>query len=174
MMSDKGNRATDVAAKSGRGSVSRRTLTIGLAVAAGGGALVWSLFGSSEPANAETITVWKSSTCACCAGWVSYMRGKGYRVIVNNVADPSSIKIGFGIPDALHSCHTAKIGNYVVEGHVPAAAVAKLLERRPELKGIALPGMPSGSPGMDGTPGVYHIVGFSADGSTRHFIDAGV
>jgi hypothetical protein len=72
----------------------------------------------------------------------------------------------------LYSCHTAKIGNYIVEGHVPAAAVAKLLEQQPEIKGIALPGMPSGSPGMDGPPGVYRVIGFSADGSTRRFIDA--
>lgn len=155
--------------------VSRRTLVISMTAAAGGGgAFVWSLLGSSEPAHAETITVWASPDCGCCTGWISYMRGKGYRVVVNNVGDPVPIKISLGIPRALHSCHTAKIGNYIVEGPVPVAAVAKLLEERPELKGIALPGMPEGSPGMPGVSGVYRVFGFSANGSSRPFADVRV
>ena len=154
--------------------VSRRTLVIGMAAAAGGGALGWSLLGSSEPVHAETITAWASPDCGCCTGWISYMRGKGYRVIVNNVDDPAPIKVSLGIPRALHSCHTAKIGNYIIEGPVPVAAIAKLLEERPELKGIALPGMPEGSPGMPGVSGVYRIFGFSANGSTRPFADVRV
>jgi hypothetical protein len=100
------------------------------------------------------------------------MRRRGYRLKVNNVSDPDAIKRSLGVPGALYSCHTAKIGNYIVEGHVPEAAVAKLLEQQPAIKGIALPGMPSGSPGMDGPPGVYRVIAFSADGSTRRFIDA--
>lgn len=154
--------------------VSRRALLIGAAVLAGGGTVAWTLLGSTESASAGTITVWKSSTCGCCREWVSYMRGKGYRVTVNNVADTVATKLSFGIPDALHSCHTSKIGDYIVEGHVPAAAVAKLLEERPNLKGIALPGMPQGSPGMDGIPGIYHVVGFTSDGHTRRFAEVGV
>lgn len=158
--------------KAAAGGVSRRAIVIGLAGAAGAGALGWSLFGSSEPAGAQTITVWKSSTCGCCGEWASYMRGRGYRVNVKNVSDPDSIKRSFGIPSALYSCHTAKIGNYLVEGHVPEAAVAKLLELQPDIKGIALPGMPAGSPGMDGPPGTYRIIAFSTDGSIRRFVDA--
>lgn len=164
--------AVGIAAKRTTGGVSRRALMIGVAVAAGAGALGWSLLGLSEVADARTITVWKSSTCGCCGVWVAYMRGKGYRVNVNNVNDPDSIKRSLGIPGGLYSCHTAKIGNYIIEGHVPAAAVAKLLVQQPDLKGIALPGMPSGSPGMDGPQGVYRVFAFSADGSTRRFIDA--
>ena len=163
-----------IAAKPATGGVSRRTLVIGMTAAAGGGAVAWSLLGSSQPAHAETITVWASPDCGCCTGWISYMRGEGYRVIVNNVGDPVPIKISLGIPRALHSCHTAKIGNYIIEGPVPVAAVAKLLEQRPELKGIALPGMPEGSPGMPGISGVYRVFGFSADGSTRPFADVRV
>lgn len=172
MMSKSKKHPTPVTPKRAAGGISRRALVISLAGAAGASAFGWSLLGSSEPADAQTITVWKSSTCGCCGVWVAYMRGKGYRVNVNNVSDPDSIKRSFGIPSGLYSCHTAKIGNYIVEGHVPAAAVATLLEQQPELKGIALPGMPSGSPGMDGPPGVYRIIGFSADGSTHRFIDA--
>jgi hypothetical protein len=171
-MSKRNKLPATMAAKHATGGISRRALMIGLAVAAGGGALVWSLLGSSEPADANTITVWKSSTCGCCGVWVPYMRSKGYRVDVNNVNDPDSIKRSFGIPYALYACHTAKIGGYIIEGHVPAAAVVKLLEQQPEIKGIALPGMPAGSPGMDGPPGVYRVMAFSADGNIRRFIDA--
>jgi len=159
-------------AKRGTGGFSRRTIAIGLAVVIGGGALSWSLLGSSEPADASTVTVWKSSTCGCCGVWVAYMRSKGYRVVVNNTNDPGSMSYSLGVPSALRACHVSKIGNYAIEGHVPAAAVAKLLEQKPDLKGIALPGMPAGSPGMDGPPGVYRVIGISPDGSSRRFMDA--
>jgi hypothetical protein len=79
----------------------------------------------------------------------------------------------FGIPDTVRSCHTAKTGNCFIQGHVPAAAIAKLLAERPALKGIALPGMPAGPPGMGGTPGIYRVVGFTAEGHTSHFADVG-
>jgi len=172
MMSEQKKHPTTLTTKRVAGGISRRALVIGLGGVAGVGALGWSLLGSSEPANAQTITVWKSSTCGCCGEWVSYMRRRGYRVNVNNVSDPDSIKRSLGIPSGLYSCHTAKIGNYIVEGHVPEAAVAKLLEQQPEIKGIALPGMPSGSPGMDGPPGVYRVIAFSAEGRTQRYIDA--
>ncbi len=166
------NHPTTLATKRATGGISRRALMIGLGGTAGVGALGWSLLGSSGPADAQAITVWKSSTCGCCGEWVSYMRRRGYRVSVNNVSDPDAIKRSFGVPTGLYSCHTAKIGNYLIEGHVPEAAVAKLLEQQPEIKGIALPGMPSGSPGMDGPQGVYRVIAFSADGRTQRYIDA--
>ena len=102
------------------------------------------------------------------------MRGKGYQVSVNFVADPDAIKAKFGVPEALYSCHTAKIDDYLVEGHVPEAAIAKLLAERPNLKGIALPGMPEGAPGMDGVPGIYRVVGFEANGRVHQFARVGV
>jgi hypothetical protein len=159
------------AAKSG---VSRRALVIGLAVAAGGGALGWSLLGTSKPVSANALQVWKSPTCGCCSGWVAYMRRKGYEVVVNDVADPNVIKERFNMPGVLYACHTTKVGDYLIEGHVPEPAVAKLLAERPKLKGIALPGMPAGSPGMDGAPGIYRVVGFSETGRIYSFASVGV
>lgn len=154
--------------------ISRRALLLGSVVVGGGGAFAWNVLGSAQPAKAGTITVWKSPTCGCCGGWVDYMRGKGYHVAVNLVVDPNLIKAKLGVPEPLYSCHTAKINGYLVEGHVPEAAVEKLLAERPDLKGIALPGMPEGSPGMDGTPGIYRIVGFDANGRIHRFAEVGV
>jgi hypothetical protein len=162
------------AAAATRSGVSRRTLLLGLLVVGGGSALAWTMVGSTTPAKASPITVWKSPTCGCCGEWVAYMRGKGYPVSVNLVADPDSIKVSFGIPASLYSCHTAKIDEYLVEGHVPERAIAKLLAERPNLKGIALPGMPEGSPGMSGVAGSYRIVGFEASGRARQFAVVGV
>ncbi len=164
---------TKVAAASKSG-LSRRALLLGSVVVGGGGVFAWRVLGSPQPAKAGTITVWKSPTCGCCGGWVDYMRGKGYQVSVNLVADSDAIKATLGVPAALYSCHTAKIDNYLVEGHVPEAAVAKLLAERPNLKGIALPGMPAGSPGMDGVAGTYRVVGFDANGRIHRFAEVGV
>lgn len=160
--------------KSAKSGVSRRALLVGLAVVAGGGALGWSLLGSSQPASANAITVWKSPTCGCCGGWVAYMRRKGYEVVVNEVADPNRIKERFNIPGVLYACHTTRVGDYLVEGHVPEAAVSKLITERPKLKGIALPGMPAGSPGMDGPPSIYRVLGFSETGQISSFAAVGV
>ena len=153
---------------------SRRKLLVG-AVAIGSVAMFGlTAFGSDVSAKAGSLTVWKSATCGCCGGWADYMRAKGYQVSVNVVRDPDAIKVSLGIPEALYSCHTAQIGGYLIEGHVPEKAIAKLLEEKPDLKGIALPGMPSGSPGMDGTPGVYRVVGFGANGRISRFAEVGV
>lgn len=154
--------------------VSRRAMLIGLAFAGTAGALASPALGSASSADAQTVDVWKSPTCGCCGGWVAYMRGKGYRVNVTLVDDPDSVKAAFGVPEALYSCHTAKIGDYLVEGHVPEAAIAKLMTERPKLKGVALPGMPQGAPGMDGVPGTYDVVSFDASGNVRHFMTLGV
>ncbi len=173
-MSNKMTRTTIPESKAVKSGVPRRALLIGAAVAAGGGALVWTLLGSTESASAGTITVWKSPDCGCCTEWVSYMRRKGYRVDVNNIANTEPTKEALGIPEALYSCHTSRIDGYIIEGHVPAGAIAKLLAERPALRGIALPGMQAGSPGMDGSPGIYRVVGFTSDGHTSHFADFGV
>ncbi len=157
-----------------KSGISRRALLLGLTVVSSSGTFTWSALGSTQPAKADTITVWKSPTCGCCGGWVAYMRGKGYQVAVNLVADADAIKTALGVPEAVYSCHTAKIGDYLVEGHVPESAVAKLLAERPNLKGIALPGMPEGAPGMDGVPGTYRIVGFEANGQVHPFAVVGV
>lgn len=94
--------------------------------------------------------VWKDPSCGCCGGWVLHMRGAGFEVVAHDVADPDAVKRANGVPEALWSCHTALVEGYVVEGHVPASAVRRLLAGRPDIRGIALPGMPLGSPGMNG------------------------
>jgi hypothetical protein len=168
--STSGGRMQANATASGKSGLSRRSLLLtGAALIGSGGMIASAMAGSSE-----AVTVWKSATCGCCGGWVGYMRDKGYRVTVNVVPDPDAIKASLGIPEPLYSCHTARIGDYLVEGHVPEKAIAKLLAERPDLKGIALPGMPPGSPGMDGTPGIYRVVGFEANGRIRAFMSTGI
>ena len=154
--------------------VSRRVLVIGAAATVGGSAVAWWMLRPSAALAGPAVTVWKSPECECCGGWVSYMRSRGYEVTVNNVEDPDHYKEVLGIPDDLQSCHTSRIEGYLVEGHVPEAAVAKLLKERPDIKGIALPGMQQGAPGMDGKPGTYEVLAFGKDGRSRPFMRTGV
>lgn len=100
--------------------------------------------------NGVVVTVYKSPTCGCCGVWASYMKKEGYEIETQNIQDMSTIKQELGIPYELESCHTAEVGGYVVEGHIPNEAIEKLLAERPDIKGIGMPGMPSGSPGMPG------------------------
>jgi hypothetical protein len=112
--------------------------------------------GASAPARppgglgGEVITVYKTPTCGCCAEYVRYLRGHGLLVHGVDRDDLAPLKRQWGIPEAMWSCHTARIGPYVVEGHVPVEAIARLWAERPSALGIALPGMPPGSPGMGG------------------------
>jgi hypothetical protein len=94
--------------------------------------------------------VYKSPTCGCCTSWVQHMKANGFAVKVVEQADVEVVKQRFGLPAQLASCHTALIGGYVVEGHVPASAVKRLLAEKPAALGVSAPGMPVGSPGMDG------------------------
>ncbi len=107
-------------------------------------------FGGDHAAHAREAVVYKSPTCGCCKGWATYLQRNGYQVTSVDRDDMEKVKDGLGVPDDIRSCHTAKIDGYVVEGHVPLAAIDKLLAERPKAIGIASPGMPSGSPGMDG------------------------
>jgi hypothetical protein len=108
------------------------------------------------------ITVYKSPTCKCCTGWVEHLRKHGYKVIVKETADMDAIKADLGVPRELGSCHTAIVGKYVIEGHVPAADIDRLLKTKPKIAGIAVPGMPAGSPGMEvGRTEKYDVVTFS-------------
>ena len=113
------------------------------------------------------VDVYKSPTCGCCGKWVEHLRGNGFTVKVNEVKDVDAFRARAGVPAALASCHTALIGGYVVEGHVPAADIHKLLAERPKAFGLAVPGMPQGAPGMDSphAPG-YEVLLFQADGAT--------
>ncbi|MBB5694417.1 DUF411 domain-containing protein [Muricoccus pecuniae] len=123
--------------------------------------------GMASAAQAVRVEVWKDPSCGCCEGWVRHLRAAGFEASVHDVANLQAIKAANGVPDALHSCHTATVGGYVVEGHVPAADVRRLLAERPRARGLAAPGMPPSSPGMDmpGTP--YEVVLFGGPGGDR-------
>ena len=99
---------------------------------------------------AKEATVYKDPRCGCCNGYVAILRANGFAVAAVNLDDMSPLKRMAGVPDILESCHTTVIDGYVVEGHVPLAAIDRLLRQKPAIKGIALPGMPAGSPGMGG------------------------
>lgn len=120
---------------------------------------VASVFAQPRQQNAPVVEVYKSPTCGCCAKWVTHLQEAGFVVNVTDVVDISDIKTKFKIPPDLASCHTAVVGGYVVEGHVPAADVRRLLKERPKIAGIAVPGMPEGSPGMEGPkPEAYSVI----------------
>ena len=116
------------------------------------------------------VQVYKSPTCGCCSKWVSHLEANGFTVEATDVNDINLIKSSFGIPPALASCHTAVVGDYLVEGHVPAEDIVQLLKQKPAIKGIAVPGMPIGSPGMEGdNPQAYDVISFDAQGETDIF-----
>jgi hypothetical protein len=117
------------------------------------------------------IKVYKSPSCGCCGQWVEYMTKHGFNLDVVNQDNLEIIKKMARVPEKLWSCHTSVIGKYVVEGHVPVDAVRKLLAEKPNLKGIAIPGMPSGSPGMPGRKAApFKVIGFSADGKMKLYM----
>ena len=128
--------------------------------------------GGAGPAPTRALAVYKSPTCACCDGWIAHMRQAGFTVAVHVVADPGTVRRARGMPDALASCHTGVIGGYLVEGHVPAGDVARLLAERPEAVGLTAPGMPLGSPGMetpDGRRQPFDTLLVLRSGQTRVF-----
>lgn len=120
-----------------------------------------------KPTAAADVAVYKNAQCGCCAKWVEHLSRNGFHATTHNLASVDKIKSAHGVPVQLASCHTAVVDGYVVEGHVPADAIQRLLKERPRIKGIAVPGMPAGSPGMEG-PRVqrYDIVSFDAQGRT--------
>lgn len=117
------------------------------------------------------MTVYKDPNCGCCTEWVSHVRKAGFVVTVRDTADMSSVKASFGVPSALESCHTARVGAYAIEGHVPADLIQKLLREQPVARGLAVPGMPQGSPGMEqGAPkDAFEVLLFDKAGKTRVF-----
>jgi hypothetical protein len=104
----------------------------------------------AAPARAAGVTVYKSPTCGCCNAWIKHLEANGFEVKAHNVNDLDAYKRRYGVTPQLAACHTAVVDGYVVEGHVPAADIKQLLAERPKVKGIAVPGMPMGSPGMEG------------------------
>lgn len=130
---------------------------------------------SPVPPGAATqslLVVHKNPSCGCCVAWIEHMRGAGFAVQVHDHDDMGPIKQRVGVPYAKGSCHTAEIDGYFIEGHVPAADVQRLLAERPDARGLAVPGMPAGSPGMelpDGTVHPYTVELVHRDGSTTGY-----
>ena len=108
-----------------------------------------------------TIQVYKSPTCGCCSMWVDHLVESGFEVKAKDIDDLDAVKQMAGVPSHLRACHTAVVDGYTIEGHIPATAIDKLLAERPAVKGLAVPGMPAGSPGMPSpTPERYDVIAF--------------
>lgn len=121
-------------------------------------------------AATPAVTLYKTPECGCCESYADYLRAAGFTVLVKPTNELSEISRKAGIPSELQGCHTAFLGDYVVEGHVPVEAIRKLLAERPALKGIVLPGMPEGSPGMSGTKAApFTIYAIPRDGNPSVF-----
>jgi hypothetical protein len=125
----------------------------------------------SEIQSSEKITVYQSRSCGCCQKWVKHLTNSGFQVESVMMDDVSAVKVENGVTPDLASCHTAKVAGYVVEGHVPARALRKLLSSKPNIKGIAVPGMPMGSPGMEGDRvEKYDVISFEENGRQEVFM----
>lgn len=133
-----------------------RRITLGL-IASATASFVTGVHAATPP----TIIVSKDPNCGCCTGWVQHLRRNGFAATVVETADMQAVKTRLGVPSELASCHTAEIGEYIIEGHVPAQAIARLIAEMPNAIGLAVPGMPIGSPGMEGgTPEIYDVILF--------------
>ena len=122
-------------------------------------------------ARAVEVTVFKSPTCGCCKDWVEHLRKHAFSVTARDPSDVHSVKRTAHVPERLSSCHTAFVNGYVIEGHVPAKDIERLLKEKPKIAGIAVPGMPAGSPGMEmgSRKDPYEVIAFKRDGSTSVF-----
>ncbi|HEX5818061.1 MAG TPA: DUF411 domain-containing protein [Gemmatimonadales bacterium] len=132
-------------------------------------ALVATLGAAAAPTTAAppSIVVYKSPSCGCCKAWMDYLTKNGFKVTGKDMDNVQPVKDDVGLPAKLASCHTAIVDGYVVEGHVPAADIKRLLQERPKIVGLSAPGMPPSSPGMD-QPGKvpYDVIAFDAKGNT--------
>lgn len=119
------------------------------------------------------VEVWKDPNCGCCGDWITHLEGNGFSVRIHDVGNTAARK-RLGIPEKLGSCHTALVGGYAIEGHVPAREIHRLLKEKPQAIGLTVPGMPVGSPGMDGPAyggrlDPYDVLLITKDGSTRSY-----
>jgi hypothetical protein len=129
--------------------------------------LVFGMNGDAQASN--KVVVYKAASCGCCQSWIDHMEAAGFEVEVHNMANVTPVKDEQGVYRELRSCHTALVAGYVIEGHVPAENVTQMLAERPEIRGLAVPGMPIGSPGMEqGSPANYqdyNVVAFDNAGN---------
>jgi hypothetical protein len=145
--------------------------TLGRTFAAGAalGALIPA---RANAAGRPTLTVYKDPSCGCCTKWVEHLRAAGLELVVHDRTDMDALKDSLGVPATLRSCHTAVAGKYVIEGHVPAPDIKRLIATAPKgIVGVAVPGMPAGSPGMEmgGRADHYDVIAFSASGAAKMF-----
>ena len=149
--------------------MSRKSLSFAVIALLGvTGAVALRMDGSNAiPADGPVVTVYKSPTCGCCNAWIEHLEAAGFTVRAVNTDNIAGVKTANGVPGKLASCHTALVDGYVLEGHVPADLVKKLLAERPAVAGLAVPGMPAGSPGMEvGQKDPYSVVAFDRQGGT--------
>ena len=155
----------------GEGEMNDRRAFLAAAVALSASILlprrVW-----AQPAL-PAMTVYKSASCGCCKAWVEHARKSGFTVKAIDTEDLAGVKKNLGVPDRLQSCHTVVVGSFLIEGHVPAADVKRLLVEKPAVRGLAVPGMPVGAPGMEqGDPknyDRYDVIAFTTAGATSVF-----
>jgi hypothetical protein len=143
----------------------------GLAAVGVTGRRLWAQLPASTP-EPIPITIYKSSTCECCVRWVDHIRASGFDPLVHDEEGMDALKDELGVPQGVRSCHTAVVEKYLIEGHVPASDIRRLLDERTKTVGLAVPGMPPRTHGM-APPGVevggYEVVAFQSDGATRIF-----
>jgi hypothetical protein len=126
------------------------------------------------PSTRPSMQVYKSASCGCCEKWVEHLRANGFNVTATDVPNVADVRAKYNVPSSVAGCHTAIVDSYIVEGHVPAEDIRQLLSKRPAVAGIAAPGMPLGSPGMespDAKP--YDVVSFDKQGKTAVFATHG-
>jgi hypothetical protein len=141
----------------------RPTIIAGVIITGLGAIVGWRAPSPAPP----TVTVYKSASCGCCNSWVEHLRSTGFAVTAYNTDDLGSVMTSMGVPAQLGSCHTARVGDYVIEGHVPADLIRKLLAEHPAILGLAVPGMVTGSPGMEGpNPRHYDVIAWTREGKT--------
>jgi hypothetical protein len=133
------------------------------------------IFVGRVTAEPPPMQVYKTSTCGCCVKWIDHVKARGHAVAANDVTDLMGVKRELGVPVGASSCHTAVVDGYVIEGHVPAEDIARLLAERPkDVLGLAVPGMPIGSPGMEGpNPQTYRTLAVKKDGRIEVFAEHG-
>jgi hypothetical protein len=153
--------------------MSRFALSIAVIAVAGFGLGLAAQQKSPASATQPKVTVYKTSSCGCCRLWVDHMKSSGFDVQAMDVssADVRKVSKAAGLKDEDTSCHTAKVGDYVVEGHVPAADIKRMLKEKPAIAGLSAPGMPMGSPGMEqgGAKEPYDVLAFKKDGTSTVF-----
>jgi len=149
---------------------SRRSI-LRLSLAAAGATALGQPLHALAAADAKQITVWKNPDCGCCLEWVAHLRKNGFEVVTQDVKDTAPVRRKLGLPDKFGSCHTARLGDYVLEGHVPARELQRLLREKPNALGLAVPGMPVGSPGMEmgDARDAYDVLLVLKDGSSRMY-----